>query len=401
LKAFKLDIPDTVKELYKKRLDRIKKEKLFFVAEEKVENFKNSNYSCFGRVLHIRKFKDYAIAIFLVNTKKTTLILKGEIRDLFLKNVRRNDYLYIVGKKEKNTDITVLFFRIVSISINLQSKIKNFLHQRLLKNEKNSLILAEYSKTYQLIHNIFNKAGYIQIKSKILQNSFYGGDSRPFKTYSNNSHKYKYLKFSSEPILKEAIVGGIEKVYDFGIVFRNESDSSTRGEEIKALEFCSANEELKDFRKILLKFIKKTLKLKKVYREDYNDICNIKGSLLSYKNFKSKIVPKIIKPTFVYNLPSGTSPFIACSDKDQAIAKRELLIINGMTIAEIYQNERDPFKQIAFLEKQFSKRRDYKIDYSSYIHSQLLGSPIINVCFVSIDRLLSLLTNQKDLRSML
>lgn len=401
MKIFSLDIPDAAKELYEKRLNRIKKRGLFFEVEEKLKTFQDNNYSHFGRVLYIRKFKNYAIAIFLVRGNKDTLILKGSVKENFLENVRRNDYIYAVGKKGKDGDILLLLFKVVSISLNLQSKRKDFLHQRLLKKPENFSILKQYSQIYREIHAVLNNAGFIEIKSKMLQDSFYGGDSRPFKTYSNNSHKYKYLKFSSEPTLKEALVGGIEKAYEFGVVFRNEPDSPIRGEEIRALEFCSANESFVGFRKTLFQLIKQTLKVEEIARENYNEICNIDNSLLSYKNFKSEIVPKIVKPTFLYNLPSGTSPFIAVLDDEESIAKRELLIIEGMTIAEIYQNEKNPFEQIDFLEKQFSNKRDYKIDYTSYIHSQLLGGPIINVCFVSIDRLLSLVTNQKDLRNML
>lgn len=398
---FTLDIPDTTKDIYKRRLDRIKKRNLLFQPEEKVKSYKGCDYYSFGRVLHVRKFKNYAIVKFLVNGFKDTLILKNDIKNSFFNNVRRNDYIYAVGKKQKERDVLLLYFQIVSISSHLESKKKNFLHQRLIDNEKNFSILKQYSEVYTNIDKIFKTAEYIEVKSKILQDSFYGGSSRPFKTYSNNSHRTKYLKFSSESVLKEMLVGGIERAYEFGTVFRNEPDSKIRGEEIRALEFCSANEDFEDFRKILFQLIKKTLGFHKMFTSDYNKICKRKNSLLGYKYFKSKIVPTIINPTLVYNLPSGTSPFISTVNKESSIAIREILIINGMTIAEIYQNERDPFKQIEFLEKQFRHKKNYKVDYSSYIHSQLYGSPIINVCFVSIDRLLSLLINQDDIRSMI
>lgn len=398
---FTLDIPDTTKDKYKKRFDRIKKRNLLFEPEEKVVSYKGCDYYSFGRVLHIRKFKNYAVVIFLVNGFKDILILKNDIKNSFLNNVRRNDYIYAIGKKQKERDILLLYFQIVSISSHIESKKKDFLHQRLVDNQKNYSILKQYSEAYANIYKIFKKAGYIEIKSKILQDSFYGGASRPFRTYSNNSHRTKYLKFSSEPVLKEMLVGGIERAYEFGTVFRNEPDSKIRGEEIRALEFCSANEDFEDFRKTLFQLIKKILGFHKISRSDYNNICKRKNSLLSYKYFKSKIVPTMIKPTMIYNLPSGTSPFISTIKEDPSFALREILIINGMTIAEIYQNERDPFKQIEFLEGQFLHKKNYKVDYSSYIHSQLYGSPIINVCFVSIDRLLSLLTNQDDIRNMI
>lgn len=401
MKIHNLDIPVSSRDLYKRRLKRIKENDLFFNFEDKEKSLVKSSSQAFGRVLHIRKLKNYTIVIFLTRSKNETLVLSGEIKKVFLKHVRRNDYIYVIGRKDKKNDIRVSSFKVVSISFNLQAKNDLFLHERLITTQKDLSAIKKYSDVYSTIDTILKRFGYTEIKSKMLQDSFYGGESRPFKTYSNDAHKYKYLKFSSEPILKAMLIGGMDRVYEFGTVFRNEAESNIRGQEIRALEFCSANESLKDFRKILLKLVKNILDCKNFTKYDYEDICKVNGSLLSFKNFKSEIVPQIMKPSIIRNLPIGTSPFIASSDTDEAVSKRELLVIKGMTIAEIYQNERDPLKQIEFLKKQFKKKVDYKIDYSSYIHSQLCGAPIINVCFVSVDRLLYILTNQKDIKNLL
>ena len=401
MKIHNLDIPTASRNLYRERLRKIKGNNLFFYSEDIKKTPGSDIYQSFGRVLHIRKLKTYTIAIFLTKSVKETLVLKGDIRKTFQKNVRRNDYIYVLGCKNKKNDILVSSFKIVSISLNLQGKNGLFLHERLIQEENDFLFVKEYSNVYSKIDTVLKRAGYIEIKSKMLQNSFYGGDSRPFETYSNDAHKNKYLKFSSEPVLKEMLVGGIDKAYEFGTVFRNEAGSKIKGEEIRALEFCSANENFEDFKKTVLKLVKNILDCNNFTSCDYKEICKVKDSLLSFKNFKSKIVPQIMEPSIIYNLPSGTSPFIACLDDEESTAKRELLIIKGMTIAEIYQNERDPLKQIRFLEKQFSEKRDYEVDYSSYIHSQLFGSPIINVCFISVDRLLYILTNQEDVKSLL
>lgn len=355
----------------------------------------------FGRVLYIRKFKTFAIVKFLVNGNKNTLILKGPIKVDFLKYIRRNDYIYVVGKRLENVDILLHSFKVISISTNLQGKKRGFLHERLVNNVEDISILKLYSKVYADIDKMLRESGYIEIKSRSLQDSFYSGSSRPFKTYSNNSHKTKYLRFSAEPVLKDVVIGGIERAYEFGTVFRNEPDSPIRGEEIRALELCSSNEDLETFKKTVIQLVKKLLNCGNVIESDYNDICKVNDSVLEFSKFKEEIVPQIVKPTVVHNLPAGTSPFIATKEDRESVAKRELLIINGMTIAEIYQNERNPFKQIDFLKDQFKNKRDYDIDYSSYIHSQLFGGPIINISFISLDRVLSLLTGHEDLRDML
>lgn len=173
MKIFSLDIPDNTKRLYNSRLNLIRKKDLFFLFGDELEYQRNCDYHSFGRVLYIRKFKTYAIVKLLANGNKETLILKGDIQKSFLKYIRRNDYIYVVGSQKENRDINVHFFKVVSTSISLQNKGQKFLHERLANDDENRNKLKLYSKVYTDIDRFLKRAGYLEVKSRTLQNSFY------------------------------------------------------------------------------------------------------------------------------------------------------------------------------------------------------------------------------------
>ena len=355
-----------------------------------------------GRVVHIRKLKSNILFFLLSDGVTYSLLLENSLRKDFLRLVRKYDYLYIKGKKETGSDILVEDFKVISLcisSVNLSNP--KYLHESMISNTRKQEIIKKSSDIFLLISRILRERRYIEIKSSTLFDSFYSGSARPFITYSNDKHKDLYLRFSAEPLLKELASGGFERVYELGNIYRNETESKKKGSEFRALEYCSTNETLESFSKVLIEIITSALDIKLFKEIEFEKLVKGEDLKKEYDFFKETIVPNIIEPTFVKGLPSGLSPFVAEDERENLYTKRRLLIINGMTIAEVYQNERDPFKQIDFLKDQFKEEREYKVDYSGYIHSQLIGSPIINICFLSVDRLISLITEQDDARNIL
>jgi lysyl-tRNA synthetase class II len=404
LKLLKFELTEKDRERYESRVRRIKKAGYFFQIEdlETLTEVDTEHLTIWGRVLRLRKLKTKLLVDFLSNGLIRVLIVTGSRRKIFEKLIRIYDYLCIIGVEKDNEDIIVKSFTVVSpcaISVNT-NEIK-YLHQRLISNCSDMRILKQYSDWFYKISKLMRKNGFMEVRTPTLLKTFYAGNARPFVTYSNNFHKNLYLKFSSEPLLKEILAGGADKVYEFSSVFRNEADSKNKNYEFKVLEFCTSNESLAQTRTYLEEIVYLFLGIKNIPEIDFRALCDGKRIRNKFKYFKKTIVPSLQEPVFVTHIPSGQSPFIAECKEDQLYSERQFLVINGMTISEIYQNERDPFKQLDFLKKQFLKERDYKIDYSSYIHSQLVGSPIINMCFISINRLIMVATGQEDCRSMI
>ena len=100
------------------------------------------------------------------------------------------------------------------------------------------------------LRKFMDEKGYLEVDTPILQPILGGAAARPFKTHHNALNSEFYLRIATELPLKKLIVGGFEKVYEIGRIFRNEGIDTTHNPEFTSIEFYEANADLEDMMNI-------------------------------------------------------------------------------------------------------------------------------------------------------
>ena len=101
-------------------------------------------------------------------------------------------------------------------------------------------IVVKRAKITQMVRDVLNQHGYIELETPVLQLVHGGASARPFETHLNAFDQKMTLRIATELFLKRAAVGGLERVYEIGRVFRNEGIDSTHSPEFTTLECYEA-----------------------------------------------------------------------------------------------------------------------------------------------------------------
>ena len=110
----------------------------------------------------------------------------------------------------------------------------------LIMNEESKKTFVTRSKIINLIINFLDKKDFIEVETPILQPILGGAAARPFKTFHNTLETNFYLRIATELPLKKLIVGGFDKVYEIGRIFRNEGMDTTHNPEFTSIELYQA-----------------------------------------------------------------------------------------------------------------------------------------------------------------
>ncbi|MDI4567470.1 MAG: lysine--tRNA ligase [Mycoplasma sp.] len=320
----------------------------------------------------------------------------------------------------------------------------------LLTNKDSKDIFIKRSSIIKKIREFFDNKSYIEVETPFLQSFLGGAAARPFKTFHNSLHSSFYLRIATEIPLKKLLVGGINKVYEIGRIFRNEGIDTTHNPEFTSIEFYQAygnlntmmeqTEELfhylvkflkKDtfvfnnhkialtqpFKKIdLIKAVSNELKidvinssfdqLKKIALDRNIKIPNYfeKGHLI-YAFFDELLEKQMIQPTFVYNFPIEVSPLAKKNPDNPSLTNRAELFIGGKEFANMFSELNDPIDQLnRFLaqlkEKESGNDEANEIDHD-FIKALSYGMPPAGGCGIGIDRLIMLFTEQHSIRDVL
>lgn len=295
---------------------------------------------------------------------------------------------------------------------------------------------------------------YLEIETPALINKASGALARPFVTHYNALDMDVYLSISPETYLKRAIIGGFTKVFEFARCFRNEGIDATHLQDFTMLEcYCayynykdnmtftqemmkyavtkvfgspkiqvahreidfSAAWEIVSFRELLLRdcgididyFDTATTLLEEINRqgihlESSQDIAQLgRGNLIDLL-YKKVSRPKIIQPTFLTAHPVSLSPLARANDENPNITDRFQLIVNGAEVINAYSELVDPIEQNKRLAEQAKLNAagdgDAMMMDKDYITAMLYGMPPISGWGLGIDRLLQVLTGEKNLK---
>ncbi len=310
---------------------------------------------------------------------------------------------------------------------------------------KRSLIIRE-------IRRYLDELGFIEVETPILHSIAGGAAARPFKTHHNTLDMDMYLRIAPELKLKRLIVGGFEKVYEIGRVFRNEGMSIRHNPEFTMIELYQAYADYEDMMNITEGIIKHVtnkvldkgiveyndveiniekpferismIDLVKKYAEvDFKQIKTLeeaiklakehhlevekhhkKGDILNLF-FEKYAEDKLIQPTFVIDYPVEISPLSKRKKDDLDYTERFELFIGGREYANAFSELNDPIDQRERFKRQEELRKAgddeaCEID-EDFLTALEYGLAPTGGMGLGIDRLVMLLTNSYSIRDVL
>ncbi|MCD5396180.1 MAG: lysine--tRNA ligase [Candidatus Pacebacteria bacterium] len=326
---------------------------------------------------------------------------------------------------------------------------KRYLDLIFNKDVKEKFILR--FKIIQAIREFLINEGFIEVETPILQPIYGGAKARPFKTHLNALNLDLYLRIAPELYLKRLLVGGFEKVFEIGRVFRNEGIDKHHNPDFTILEFYWAYADYKQlmkfcekmfeyvlkkvFGKTTIEYQGKTIKFKPPFerldffqlfkKETGIDLKEIhpdalkkeaeklgikieKGEGLAEiadKIYKKTFREKLIQPTFIIHHPYGAFPLAKCYPKDPEKLANFQLIVAGWELVNAFSELNDPEEQRKrFGEQEKMYRAGFKeaqrIDYD-FLEALEYGMPPAAGFGMGIDRFVAILTNSKTLREVI
>ena len=310
---------------------------------------------------------------------------------------------------------------------------------------KRSRILTE-------IRHYLDERGFLEVDTPILTPFEIGASARPFVTHHNTLDMDMYLRVETELYLKRLIVGGMDRVYEVGRIFRNEGMDTKHNPEFTSIELYQAFTDYKgmmDLVEDLYKHLAKTVcgslvipyqgneidmghwermtmveAVKKFAGVDYNDWATdeqaravaaekhvevpanaTKGTVLA-EFFDASVEEKLIQPTFIYDYPVENSPLAKRKPTNPAFTERFEYFINATEFGNAFSELNDPIDQKERFEKQVAAKRaedpntTAQVDYD-YITALEYGLAPTGGLGFGVDRLVMLLTDSPSIRDVL
>lgn len=322
----------------------------------------------------------------------------------------------------------------------------------LISNQESFDRFTKRSKIISEIRRYLDGLGYLEVETPVLHNQAGGAAARPFITHHNALDIDLYLRIALELHLKRLIVGGMEKVYEIGRVFRNEGIDTTHNPEFTMMECYTAYTDYRDvmdltegiirtvaektlgttsityggapvdlgsdFRRVHMADAVKektgvdfwqemSIEQARQYAKEHNveitDAMAV-GHILN-EFFETFVEETLQQPTFVYGHPVEVSPLAKKNPEDSRFTDRFELFIVGREFANAFTELNDPIDQRERFEEQ-EREREAGNDEAHGVDEDFLealeyGMPPTGGLGIGIDRLVMLLTDAQSIRDVL
>ncbi|MFY0761095.1 lysine--tRNA ligase [Metabacillus dongyingensis] len=322
----------------------------------------------------------------------------------------------------------------------------------LIMNDESKSTFIARSKIIQSMRRYLDQNGYLEVETPTMHTIAGGASARPFVTHHNALDMQLYMRIAIELHLKRLIVGGMEKVYEIGRVYRNEGISTRHNPEFTMIELYEAYADYRDIMSLtenLIAHIAKevtgstkltygeyeidlqpewtrlhmvdaikertgvdfwqemTVEEARAHAAEHNVEINKNMTVGHIINefFEQKVEEHLIEPTFIFGHPVEISPLAKKNDEDPRFTDRFELFIVAREHANAFTELNDPIDQKERFEAQLQEREQgndeaHMMD-EDFIEALEYGMPPTGGLGIGIDRVVMLLTNSSSIRDVL
>lgn len=309
------------------------------------------------------------------------------------------------------------------------------------------------TKIVQSIRHTLASERFVEVEGPTLHSIAGGAAARPFITHHNALDINLFMRIALELHLKRLLVGGIERVYELGRVYRNEGISPRHNPEFTMLELYQAYGDYRAMMDLTEKLIVNAIQaiqadpavgqefklqygestidftppfVRRTYDELFQEHTGVAGSdqagikalaekigfdtagkhpdVIKSEVFEEKVEDKLTGPVFVMDYPASICPLTKRKRDNPSVAERFELVVQGMEVANAYTELNDPDLQAQLFHTQLAGQNEEesmaKMDHD-FIRALRYGMPPAGGLGIGIDRLVMLLTNSTSIRDVI
>ncbi len=424
-----------------------------------------------GRIISLRRMGKIAFLDILDGTGKLQLlvrpnILEGNTKEVF-DNLDIGDFIGAAGAmlRTKAGEPTLEANSLVLLSKSLEplpekwhglTDIETRYRQRyldLISNPAIKQVFVNRSKVISAVRRFMDSRGFLEVETPVLHGSAGGALAKPFITHHHSLDRQLYLRIALELPLKRLIVGGFDKVYELGRIFRNEGISTRHNPEFTMLESYEAYADYHDVMNMVEEMVSQVVySVTGSYNVQFGDEkidfkppwrrwdlgqALVESSGIDYTRYRDKaslvkyltdnniqfdpqsnwaklidhllgiyVEPHMVQPTFLIDYPVEMSPLAKTKPGNSSVVERFEAFAGCMEIANAFSELNDPLEQEQRFIRQMKERQGEdeesaeKIDYD-FLKALSYGMPPTGGLGLGIDRIVMLITNQASIRDVI
>ena len=446
------------------------KEKYATVDHDEFENMTDT-VKVAGRIMFIRKMGK--ASFFSIKDKSGSIQVYISINDVgediytLFKSADIGDIVGVYGKvmKTRTGEVTIKCLEYTPLVKALRPLPEKFhgltdVEERyrrryvdLMMNDESRRVAFLRPKIIRSIQNFLDNRGFVEVETPVLSTLLTGASARPFITHHNSQDLDMYLRIALELPLKRLLVGGMERVYEVGRVFRNEGMDTRHNPEFTMMEVYQAYSDLEgmmdltekmfvniaenvigktdyhwnnqdisvkgpwkrismvdaikevtgiDFKKEMT--VDEALELAKEHNIEVQEHEKTVGHIINLF-FEKYVEETLIQPTFLYGHPVEISPLTKKNKDDPRFVDRFELFIAGREMANAYTELNDPIDQLERFREQLKEKDLGNVEANDidmdFIEALEYGMPPAGGIGYGIDRLVMFFTEQESIRDVI